>query len=503
MNEHPSPPRPAQPGDEPTDRAGTIEQYRAALPAGSLTLFRITAIDRLGVPTWSVTLHGDEGSVGGGLGYGETDDEAKVGAFGELSEMVHGAAAMRRIDRRRSSYRRLVRDVGPMAATDPLTLGVPAGSDIDSDTDLEWVPARRWTTGETVWVPTDIAASDHGDLAGYSPFTTPITNGRGAGHSLSRAMGHALLELAQRDGNGLSFRALDRGVVIDTTGAGPATAALLARLDAAEVDVVAKLASTDLGLANVYVVGRDRSPDGDALMATACGEAADPDRDRALRKAILEFAAARARKAFCHGPLDRVDAVAPPGYLETYLRDHRDDREEPRALDAMVAWLDLDVAAMSQLLADSVLSERATVALTDLPTAALTTAERTDAVAAALGTSGLDVLWLDLSPADAERTGVRVVKAVVPGMEVETMSYHRIGERGAARLLACDSPLAGRGRPTRPGAQAVRLTPEAQERLGGPVWLDVELVERTVGALYPLYREPGRHRAPLAAGARP
>ena len=489
--------------------AGAAGRYRDALPTGRLLAFPVTAIDRLGIPTWSVTFDAADGSTGGGHGYGETDEEALTGALGELSEVTHGAAAFRRIERRRASYRSLVVEVGAGGATDPLTLGLPAGSDVDGETELEWVPARRWTTGETVWVPADVAASLGEDLAGYHPFTTPITNGLGAGDSVARALGHGLLELAQRDGNGLSFRALDRGVELDVSSASPANQALLDLLMAAGVEAVPKLASIGddaFGLANVYVVGRDLADDGDPLMATACGEAADTDRDRALRKAILEFAAARARKAFTHGPLDVVAAITPNGYLDDYLDRHRSDLEEPRALDAMVSWLELDNAEMTALLDDTVLARRATVAFEDLPASPDAGVQhRTDGVLLALAAQGLDVLLVDLSPPGADDSGdhgVHVVKAIVPGMEVETMSYHRIGERGAARLLARDSHLVGRGAPPRAGTAPIRLTATATERLGGPVWLDVAEIDRIVGRLYPLYREPGRHRAALASRAR-
>ena len=54
------------------------------------------------------------------------------------------------------------------------------------------------------------------------------------------------------------------------------------------------------------------------------------------------------------------------------------------------------------------------------------------------------------------------------------------------------SPLAGVGTPPE-GAAAVPLPREAVERLGGPGWLDVAGIDRIVGRLYPLYREPESH----------
>ena len=83
---------------------------------------------------------------------------------------------------------------------------------------------------------------------------------------------------------------------------------------------------------------------------------------------------------------------------------------------------------------------------------------------------------------------------IVPGLEVETMSYYRIGERNAAKLIARDSPLIRFGEPS-DTLRPVRLTPEAIDRLGGQPLLDTAEVDRVVGPLYPLYREPEAHHA--------
>jgi ribosomal protein S12 methylthiotransferase accessory factor len=97
----------------------------------------------------------------------------------------------------------------------------------------------------------------------------------------------------------------------------------------------------------------------------------------------------------------------------------------------------------------------------------------------------------------------RVVKVLVPALEVEGMSYHRIGRRGVARLLARGDALVGRiadGAPPA-GARRVPLPADDEAALGGPVWFDVAEAERRLGTLYALYREPGEHVLAFADAA--
>jgi len=100
-----------------------------------------------------------------------------------------------------------------------------------------------------------------------------------------------------------------------------------------------------------------------------------------------------------------------------------------------------------------------------------------------------------MSPADG---AVAVVKVIVPGMEVETMSYYRIGERNVAKLVAMDSPLIGFGGEESATRRPVRLTDEAIERLGGQPFFDTAAADAIVGPLYPLYREPEAHHVAWA-----
>lgn len=103
--------------------------------------------------------------------------------------------------------------------------------------------------------------------------------------------------------------------------------------------------------------------------------------------------------------------------------------------------------------------------------------------------AGFDILYVDMSPADRP---VTVVKVIVPGMEVETMSYYRIGARNTEKLLALDSPLIQFGREERAALRRIRLSPADAERLDHPMF-DTAAADRLVGPLYPLYREPEAH----------
>jgi ribosomal protein S12 methylthiotransferase accessory factor len=506
MNQHVLPPR----------LPDAAAAYVDSMPGGRVELFPLTPLDRTGVACWNaIFLNADgtrwHGVAPHGVGYGVDDDSAIVGTTGELAEAVHSAVGIWRLPRRTATFDALRAELGRRAVADPVSLVLPAGSTVDGKTTLEWVPAHRWPSGETVWIPIDIAACSVGDLQpGYAPFTTPITNGLGAGPSLDFAIGHGLCELLQRDGNGIGFRAMDRGIALEfepDEPRDPRTRALLQRMDALGIEVIPKFATDEFGTANVYCVGAER--DGVAasypIMVTAAGEAASLDREHALRKALFEFAAARVRKVFSHARLADIEGVAPPGYLERFRQFHTLGGEESRSLRAMVEWLRLDQAEMRSMLADTVLSRRAAKLFSELPTwdgplaGTGLVKELARRFAAPGAAQGMEILYLDFSPPGD--TGVHVVKAFVPGLEVETMSYHRIGERGVRKLLERGSKLVGIGAPPL-GAKPVRLPPGAQDRLGGPAWLDTDEVDRIVGRLYPLYREPEVHSAPISMETR-
>ncbi len=477
-----------------------VAAYRRALPEGQVLAYPLDPLDHLGLPVWSAELFaGREEAHHHGVGYGATDGRAALGAFGELCEELFAGAAIKTMRRRRASYRDLLSEVGPEGVLDPVTACLPAGSSYTPEKPLRWVEARRWVTGEPVLVPLELAAASPVDVEPEGEWLVlPVTNGLGAGPTVGHALAHGLLELVQRDGNSATYRALDRGVRVALDDVRSAeTRALLDRLDQQGVEVVVKLASTDFGLANLYVVGAEREPEKTPhpLALTAGGEAADPDREAALSKALMEFCASRSRKIFANGPLAAMAAVAPGTYVGRALRAATREHEEERSLRESVDWLDLGAGEMRDLLEDPVFTVRSEVEFSSLPMSTPGPGSVADLVVSRLAEEGFDVLFVDFSPPGG---GISVVKTIVPGLEVETASYGRIGARNLRRLLDCDDGLAGTGDPP-PGGRKVLLPESERESFPAGPWLDVEALDEKVGRLYPLYREPSRHLAALVA----
>ena len=471
----------------------------------------MTPLDRTGVPAWMVGLfldeaHGLKGAMPSGYGYGTTDGQAIIGAVAEIAEMICPTLRLREEPRRIASTDAMFAEFGRSLVADPLTLGLPAGSPVTRSTSLAWIQATRARTGERVWVPMDVAACDFFELPeNYQPFTTLITNGLGAGPDVEWAVGHGLLECLQRDGNGLLFRALDQGVLLDVEGAdvGEDARSLLSKLDGLGIQVLPKFATDEFGLTNLYVVGHDRGEPRVPIMLSACGEACDPDPRRALHKALLEFCSARVRKTYGHGPMAEPMRVAPPGYVDDFVRTALPslELEESRALRAMMDWTDMGAADLKRALDGSVFSVRSKKPFASLPGAdrpaspePSDTRSRGRVARERLEAAGFDVLYVDCSP---RHGGFGVVKVIVPDLEVETMSYYRIGERNTRKLILRCSPLIVFGDETET-RRPVRLSPEAVDRLrpltgGRQPLFDTAEADRAVGPLYPLYREPEAH----------
>ncbi len=272
---------------------------------------------------------------------------------------------------------------------------------------------------------------------------------------------------------------------------------LLAHLrDELGIEMIVKRCHDELGLAVAVVVAVGCERDLDAvpfpLAVTGCGEAAHPDPRRAVRKALHELRASRARKTFAQAPLDEIADHLPERYV-AYARGLEPAGHEQRALEAWAAWLRLDAAALRDRIADPVLPVRERVGFAALPGA--DPGEAVDDVLAVVleHLRGFDVLWVDLSPTGGEAA---VGTAIVPRPRGGDRELHAL--RPAQPGPAARARRRPRGPGSPPPGAAPLLLPEGHE----PAWLHVERLRATVGDLYPLYREPGRHVAAKLLPAR-
>ena len=484
-----------------------IERLEKSCPGGESVEFAITPLDRTGLPVWSVTRWMADGEMINGIGYGHSDARARVGGWAELLEQAGSHSAARRWPRRVATFNELRQ--GGEEAVDPRTLRLPAGSDYDHDRPCVWVRARRYEQGvpfdeqRTAWTILESAATHSYDLAGpanspfpFAPLFQPISNGNGAGDTMARALSHGLLELVQRDGNSAGYRAVDRGIRIDLDDVRhEPTRELLAKLDAEGIEVIAKLADTNLGMTNLYVVGHERDPS-DAphpIVLSGCGEAAHPDREAALYKALTEFCASRVRKLFTHGPLAVMEHLFPPGYIERF-RQNPATVEESRSFDEVRRLAHMTADGVMDLLAGNVFRVDETIRFGDLPTVEYGSVDDTDALLAETAkrfdAEGLPIHWVDYTPERGGGGDCSACKAIVGPMEVETMTYRRVGRRNIDRLMRRGFAFVGYGEPP-PGAARVSLAD------GGAAWIDVQKLEAQVGELYCLYREPEIHAVAL------
>ncbi len=475
-----------------------LSAYADVLAAtGEVLDLDLTTLDRLGVPVTSCSLLSGGRFVAHGNGYGSDLDAARLSGLGELAEGVLSTLALKQLQPRalEGSYAELVAQLGSSQVADPRTLCLPAGSAYTETMPRMWLPMTRVRTGEEVWVPVELVVSEPGELpAGYQTLLTPITNGLGAGLDPVRPLTHALLEILQRHTNGLRFRALDsRSPEIDRAGLPEAVAALVARVEASGVELVLKHAGTDLGVCSTYVMGVDPAP-GSKIQVTACGEAAHPSAEVSLTKAVLEYANSRVRKTFMFGPAERSRPLAPQRYWAAL-----GGPGEVRAAEAMRVWRELPADELRRLTAPD---RRHHVGYDEIVIGPASRSAGGPAADVSPGPALLDhlldaLVGHDVLAATVRVGDVSVAKVVVTGLEVETLSYGRIGEANAGDLLGTDLDLVRQDGPSDTHPDRVVLTPAAEERLAGPVWYSYAAAAQLVGPLYPLYREPVRHSVHL------
>lgn len=487
--------------------AETLEVFQTAIPNGDAYEFELTALDRLNIPLWGTFVWSESGDFSDGFGYGAGNLGARISAWGEVLENYYATKTLEKMPRRTASYRELM--ATGEAAVDPVTLCLDAGVDYSPDKQIVWTVGKSYPTGKNVWLPLEAVAIAGSDIsAEISPenfLFTPITNGLGAGTSLEQALAHGILELVQRDGDSVTFRALDEGVKINLDQIeSEETRRLLEFLNDNDIEIIPKLAGVSCGMPIIYVVGYDRdlSRAPFQLSLSACGEAAHPSREIALAKALREYISSRARKRFMHGALADMEQVAPEKYSRRVLADEASG-DESRALQSVLEWLAMSREDFFAMIRTPLFDVHREVNFSDLPTFKHETLDSPEKllqlIQKNLESENLEIYYADFTPENAR---FAVVKAIVPGLEVETMSYNRIGRRNFQRLRERArrdtrfENLVGNDSDEKPAdARQIHLTEKDQQAIGGAAWLSPGAIENAVGKFYALYREPNGHTA--------
>jgi YcaO-like protein with predicted kinase domain len=272
----------------------TLERVRpAAAKIGVTRIANLTGLDRIGIPVVAV-IRPNSRSYSVAQGKGITLEAAKVSGVMESLENFHAEDAslplrLGRVDELRSRFRL------------PDLAGLPrlATSTFTEQRPVLWAEGGvDLVSGEPMLLPYEVV---HLDFRVPRPQGAGCflmsSNGLASGNHILEAMSHALCELIERDANTLwqvsgegarRARRLDLDTVDD-----PACLALLARFEAAAIDVIAWDTTTDIGVASVLCDVIDRDPQVTQPMPAIRGSGCHPCRRIALSRALTEAAQGR------------------------------------------------------------------------------------------------------------------------------------------------------------------------------------------------------------------
>lgn len=287
------------------DPRETIERARPHLAAMGITrVANVTGLDRIGIPVVMVCRPNSR-SLAVSQGKGRDLDAAKASGLGESIEAYHAERIA--LPLRLATYTEIRESA---TVLDPMQLPRTRGSLYHPDLPILWIEGRDLLQREPVWVPYELV---------HFHYTLPpptakgcfaaTTNGLASGNTLAEAISHAICEVVERDALTLSpirgpeewrARRIDLSTVDD-----PACLEILARYEAAGIDVQARDITSDVGLPVFRCSIAERVPDPWRPMPAYGGTGCHPAREVALLRALTE--AAQNRLTVIAGSRDDVD----------------------------------------------------------------------------------------------------------------------------------------------------------------------------------------------------
>jgi ribosomal protein S12 methylthiotransferase accessory factor len=286
----------------------TLRRIRPlARQAGVTRLADITGLDRIGIPTFSAVVPSSRDALSVYNGKGATRTDAACGALMEAIER-HSA-----IEFRPPVIQGSIRSLRQRhALLDPRRCNVRVDSKFTDTTRLAWVDGWDLMTSKPVLVPVRAAGYLVGDEFGPPCFDVVSSNGLASGNTIEEAVCHALCELIERDAWTLAdLRAHWRPLwdyenqahpaeefqddatqfpEIDLSRASAPIRGMLRRFGRAEISVVVKDITNDLGVPSVMASAAE---DGPVPMAHL-GFGTHPDAQVAVSRALSELAQSRA-----------------------------------------------------------------------------------------------------------------------------------------------------------------------------------------------------------------
>lgn len=375
--------------------------------ARSLGITRVTEIthlDRVGLPVFvSIRPDAERGSVCVNAGKGLRPIEAEVGATMEAIELAW--AEYRRCRANIEVRTVKVGDFDDARKFKIVDFGPVWGTPIDLDSDIAVVVAHDVVTGDPALVPAEAVIHPlPSTLIGARYFGTQ-SNGLASGNSLLEATVHAIAEVLERDV--ISFHALvdkPRRVANETLPA--AIREIEQRLGARDFRLVVHWMRNPFGLPAFTAMIYDRhQPE-----LTSPGDGLHPIREIALTRAVVETA--QARLAFIHGGRDDLaDVYRRYAHLTTAEKSASFDRQ----LAALGSTEPIDYADVPDRTNDCHDLQSVLGVLTK----------------AIFDVVGAPILRVVYTPDDYP---VKVVRVVVPGLELYTPETARVGPRLLAAI---------------------------------------------------------------------
>ncbi len=374
----------------------TLRDYAPLMPRMGITrLANVTGLDVIGLPVFlAVRPNSRSGSVSQGKGFDLP--AARASALMESIEIWHAEWIDRPL--KFDSYLSLRKSV---RALNPAELPLASGRSFRPSAPLLWVEGFELMSGTPIWVPYAAVTQNSVHLSPDAPFV-PSSNGLASGNHPLEATLHGLCEVIERDAVAL-WSATDDATLLDqSTIDDPLAQSLLARLDAAGVDVAIWDVTSDVGVP-AYACSIFDKP-GHRSLGVYGGYGCHLSPDIALIRALTE--ACQSRLTLIAGSRDDV---LPSEFAAVHDKDGLAEFREDLATCPATDRFSRPSLATDTFEGDiAVLLDR-------------------------LRGVGLDrVIAVDLSKPDL---GIPVVKVLVPGLETSARTEHEQCEPGA-RLRA-------------------------------------------------------------------